>query len=455
MMRTPLARRIPGNELLNSVDCLLPLFDRKTATGVAELLMKGATSKDADEGEDGGGGIGRRVLFDPIPLYANPAIAQAVWERFSTIPSVTIPKKNVKPIRRLTALATALSKDHLVDEAVDQAHKHLHAVLDGRAVQYREKLEKVREDVLTMEGEEVRGRIGGEFSYRAFSVSADPRAIEDYYRASTRVLSPALCASYVDHLVGPDGDEDELLEAHITIASLGRVPEIAQAVEVEADALARDWLTKTRVARKGLTDERQAEYDRLESMSATPEPISLTTPKNAQADTKVRHPDGTEADLPIREMHLLASADGTFPIALNEWERKVLDSEAAQPGFQGWYRNPERAAKESLAVAYKDEVGDWKALRPDFIFFGTNNDGSVAVDLVDPHGHHLSDALPKLRGLAEFAERFADYFRRVESVAETGGVLRVLDITKPRVRQAIRDAQSAKALYESEVASGY
>lgn len=455
MMRTPLARRIPGNELLNSVECLLPLFDRKTATGVAELLMKGATSKDADEGEDGGGGLGRRVLFDPIPLYQNPAIAQAVWERFAAIPSVTIPKKNVKPIRRLTALATALSKDHLVDEAVDQAHKYLHAVLDGRAVQYREKLEKAREDVLTMEGEEVRGRIGGEFSYRAFSVSADPRAIEDYYRASTRVLSPALCASYVDHLVGPDGDEDELLEAHITIASLGRVPEIAQAVEVEADALARDWLTKTRVARKGLTDERQAEYDRLESMSATPEPISLTTPKNSQADTKVRHPDGTEADLPIREMHLLASADGTFPIALNEWERKVLDSEAAQPGFQGWYRNPERAAKESLAVAYKDEVGDWKALRPDFIFFGTNNDGSVAVDLVDPHGHHLSDALPKLRGLAEFAERFADYFRRVESVAETGGVLRVLDITKPRVRQAIRDAQSAKALYESEVASDY
>lgn len=455
MMRTPLARRIPGNELLNSVDCLLPLFDRKTATGVAELLMKGATSKDADEGEDGGGGIGRRVLFDPIPLYANPAIAQAVWERFSAIPSVTIPKKNVKPIRRLTALATALSKDRLIDKAVEQAYKHLHAVLDGRAVQYREKIAKAREDVLTMEGEEVRGRIGGGFSYRAFSVSADPRAIEDYYRASTRVFSPALCASYVGHLVGPNGDEDELLEAHITVASLGRVPEIAQAVEAEADALARDWLTRTRVARKGLTNKRQAQYDRLESMSTTPEPISLTTPKNGQADTKVRHPDGTEEDLPTREMHLLASVDGTIPITLNEWERKVLDSEAAQPGFQGWYRNPERTAKESLAVAYKDEVGDWKALRPDFIFFGTNNDGSVAVDLVDPHGHHLSDALPKLRGLADFAERFANDFRRVESVAETGGVLRVLDITKPRVREAIRDAQSAKALYESEVASDY
>lgn len=90
-----------------------------------------------------------------------------------------------------------------------------------------------------------------------------------------------------------------------------------------------------------------------------------------------------------------------------------------------------------------------------FIFCGTNHDGSVAVDLVDPHGHHLSDALPKLRGLADFAERFANDFRRIESVAETGGVLRVLDLTKPRVREAIRDAQSAKALYESELASDY
>lgn len=455
MMRTPLARRIPGNELLNSVDCLLPLFDRKTATGVAQLLMKGATSKDEEDGDDAGGGEGRRVLFDPIPLLPNPAIEKAVWERFAAIPSVTIPRQNVKPIRRLTALATALSKDGLVSEAVAQAHKHLHAVLDGRAVQHEEKVDLAIQDVVTMEGEQVRARLGGGLSYKAFSVSADPRAIEDYYRSATRTLSPALCDSYVSHLVGPGGDEDDLLEANITVASLARVPEIAQAVEDEADKLAIQWLTETRVARKGLTDERQAEYDSLEAMSTTPQPITLSVPKAAQLDTKVRHPDGTEEDLPTRTMHLLAAEDGTVPITLNDWERKVLDSEAGQPGFQGWYRNPERATKESLAVAYKDEMADWKAMRPDFVFFSTTHDGHVAADLVDPHGHHLSDALPKLRGLADFAERFIDDFRRIESVAETGGTLRVLDITRPRVREAIRDAQSAKALYESELASDY
>lgn len=459
MMRTPLARRIAGNDLLNSVDCLLPRFDRKTATEVAQLLMRGATSKDGEDGEDGddaGGGKGRRVLFDPIALRPNPAIERAVWDRFATLPSVTIPKKNVKPIRRLTALATALSKDRLIDEAVNSAHSHLHAVLDGRALQYKDKVAAARKDILTMEGEEIRGRVGGGLSYEAFEVSADPRAIEDYYRASTRVLSPALCSTYVDHLVGEDGDEDDLLEAHITVAALGRVPEIAQAVDDEADGLAKTWLTQSRVARKGLPDERQAEYDVLEAMSTTPEPIALVVPTVTQTDTKVRHPDGSEEDLPVYDMHLMSAEDGKVPMHFtSSWEVKVLKAESDQPGFRGWYRNPDRMTKDSVAIAYKDELGDWRALRPDFIFFGTSHDGRVVADLVDPHGHHLSDALPKLRGLADFAETFADDFRRIESVAETGGKLRVLDITKPVVRQAIRNANSAKGLYESDIATDY
>lgn len=454
MIRTPLARRIPGNELLNSVDCLLPFFDRQTATTVATMLMKGATSKDGEEAE-AGGGEGRRVLFDPVDLHPNPQIPQEVWDRFADLPSVTIPKKGVKPIRKLTALATALSKDGLVKDAVAEAHKQLHAALDGRRVQHNDKVELARQDVLTMSGEEARGRIGGSISYKSFEESADPRAIEDSYRAAARVLSPALCSTYVDHLVGPDGDDDDLLEANILVSALGRVEEIAQAIEDEADNLARQWLTKSRVTRKGLPDERQSEYDRLEGMSTRPERISLAVPKTAQVETKIREADGTEKLLPTRLLHLLATEDGTYSVDLNDWERRVLDSEAEHPGFKGWYRNPSRATNESLAIAYKDGGGEWKALRPDFLFFSIDQAGEVAVDLVDPHGHHLSDALPKLRGLADFAERYADDFRRIESVAETAGTMRVIDLTKNHTRQAVRDATDAKTLYESEIAHDY
>src|SRR5690606_37206033 len=128
MIRTPLARRIPGNELLNSLDCLLPFFDKKTATAVAEMLMRGATSKEGDEDETGsGGGEGRRVLFDPVILRRNPAIPAEVWACFAGLPTVTIPSRDVKPIRRLTALAAALSRDGLVEDAVAKAHAWLRA----------------------------------------------------------------------------------------------------------------------------------------------------------------------------------------------------------------------------------------------------------------------------------------------------------------------------------------
>ena len=81
---------------------------------------------------------------------------------------------------------------------------------------------------------------------------------------------------------------------------------------------------------------------------------------------------------------------------------------------------------------------------------------SVRVSIVDPHGHHLADALPKLRGLAEFAATHGEFFHRIESVAEMkAGTLRVLDLTKPSIRKAIREAQDIKALYLGDGANDY
>ncbi|WP_199178331.1 hypothetical protein, partial [Mycobacterium hubeiense] len=84
-----------------------------------------------------------------------------------------------------------------------------------------------------------------------------------------------------------------------------------------------------------------------------------------------------------------------------------------------------------------------------------HSDGKIVADIVDPHGHHMSDAMPKLRGLADFAEAFGSEYGRIEAVAKVNDTLRVLDLTKEPVRQAIRDASDAKALYESGAAVDY
>jgi type III restriction enzyme len=96
-----------------------------------------------------------------------------------------------------------------------------------------------------------------------------------------------------------------------------------------------------------------------------------------------------------------------------------------------------------------------KILRPDFIFFSKQADGTVVADIVDPHGVHLADALPKLKGLATYAEANLSTYRRIEAVAKIDDRYRTLDLTKDKVRAAVQAATFAKSLYTGDVAKDY
>lgn len=132
----------------------------------------------------------------------------------------------------------------------------------------------------------------------------------------------------------------------------------------------------------------------------------------------------------------------------------MLEAEMQRPGFQAWYRNPSRSSQDSLGIAYTNNT-QVKIVQPDFIFFSTQSNGTTVADLVDPHGTQFSDALPKLQGLAIYAETHPHVYRRIESVAKVGDTLRVLDLTSAPVRSAVAEAKDAKRLYESSFASNY
>lgn len=79
----------------------------------------------------------------------------------------------------------------------------------------------------------------------------------------------------------------------------------------------------------------------------------------------------------------------------------------------------------------------------------------MVADIVDPHGLHLSDALAKLHGLAQYAARHVAVYRRIESVAAIKGKLRVLDLTRDNVRNAITDAEDSEGLFAGSLAGDY
>lgn len=80
-------------------------------------------------------------------------------------------------------------------------------------------------------------------------------------------------------------------------------------------------------------------------------------------------------------------------------------------------------------------------------------DGIFTADILDPNGTHLSDAQPKLQGLAQYADRYSNYYRRIESDAKVGDSLRVLDLPDSTVRKEIDIAKDANNLYVSDIAN--
>ncbi|MGY6554563.1 MAG: DEAD/DEAH box helicase [Wenzhouxiangella sp.] len=451
MVRTPLARRVPGNDVLNSVVCLLPHFSRQTATAVAKVLL-GTEGQGDDGAGDTGGGEGRRVLFAPEDMLPNAGIPAYVWEAFDRLPSQTLPRKAARPVRRLTALAQALSRDRLREGALKDAYARLFARLDGLAAEYADALEQNSDAILTVTGEVIRAGVGEAQVTLAggFIEVADDRAIQAEFRDAGRILTPELAKQYASRLAGDD--DDALLDAHIRVAALARIPQVPEEVDRAADQLALSWFDEHRKAIKTLSDERKALYAEIKGMSREPQEIPLQRPRSRAEDTK----DVDGQALPTRKRHLMSDENGDFPVgSLNDWELGVLDAEMKDPDFLAWYRNPSRPSDDALAIAYQDGQGHWRRMCPDFIFFHGHAE-QVRVSIVDPHGHHLSDALPKLRGLARFASEYGEALHRIEAIARLeNGQVRVLDLQEESARAAVDAASDAKALYTGKNATDY
>jgi type III restriction enzyme len=451
MVRSPLARRIPGNDRLNSVDCLLPKFNRTTVGEVVDALMKG----DDSTPQPG------RVLVNPVEMLPNPAAGAEVWALFERLPSQTRPQRGAKPARRLTALAHELASDDIQPGAGRLAHTALHAVLDGLQESEKDKIAAKRKGVLTVDGNTVVADLRGRTkSFDKFWEDADMPVIDDAYRRAARILSPDVSRTYVDALAyrladpeDADGFEEALIEARVQVAALGLLAEAQPTFDAAADRLAKDWLTQYGAAIKRLSHDRQESYRQVREMSTEPQDVDLVKPVGRFEMTRVRLNE-VETALPTYPQHLLCDAKGQYPAELNDWEVKVLEAEMKRPAFRFWYRNPQQPGQSSLGVAYL--LGDqYSIVRPDFIFFAAADDGTLVVDLVDPHGLHLADALPKLRGLALYAATHNGAFRRMESVAEALGRLRLLDLTKAAVRDAIAQAEDAASLFRGPLASDY
>ncbi|MFT3778065.1 MAG: DEAD/DEAH box helicase family protein [Ottowia sp.] len=450
MVRTPLARRIPGNDRLNTVDCLLPKFDKATVHEVVHALQTGSELQP---------GFGR-VLVNPAEMKPNPSVPDAVWHKLESLPSQMRPQRGAKPPVRLTALAHELASDGLLKDAGKQAHAHLHAWLDDFIQTHADEFAKKRATVAAVEGKTIIANLQDAGAKEGtFVEKADAAVWDAAYRLAARTFSPDIARTYTQaraqrHACNAGEDYvDALLQAREDVAALGLMADLKAPFDAEATNLSDVWLREFHDAIKQLADDRQDAYRQITALSLKAQDVDLSRPVSRLEMTAASE-GGKVTAFAVFPHHLLCDGKGLYPAELNGWETRVLDSEMSREGFLCWYRNPNQPSQDSLGIAYMEE-GEVKIVRPDFLFFVEEADGSITVDIVDPHDPGRADALPKLRGLCRYVEAHGGIFRRVESVAEVKGKLRALDLSRAEVRNAIAEAEGASSLYAGVLAVDY
>jgi type III restriction enzyme len=452
MVRNPLARRIPGDERLNAVDCILPFFDRTTAVKVVRLLTGDLESMPGGE---------KKAVIDGKDLRPNPNVPPAVRELWAALPTETLPQRGARPVKRLVALAQALSADAIWAGALGRIEEELHRILDAYATRYSDKLDSAIREVWDVHVKEIEGRFGEKgLTYAEFVERADDRAIRTGFEAAKKAFGADVAQSYVNHVAGPDDDtfaDDGLREAYVRAAALATVKEVRDKVDLEALELTGRLFAEHRVAIKELPDGRQQEYENIRAMTTDPQKGVLRPPRTRIEGFTLVEEDGRIVPVPLVPLHLMSDERGQFPLtSLDKWEREIVLSELARPNVRAWYRNPSRAAFDSLGIAYRDDLtGNWRFMHPDFVFFHEVG-GNIVASILDPHGHHLDDALMKLKALAGFARTYADAFHRIEALAEVDGRMKVIDMKIEAVREAVLVAkQSPLNLYRSTIAVDY
>ena len=499
MVRTPLAESV-NIELLNSVSCFLPFFDPATLGKVVKYL----TEEGNDDYSGVSKESGREIVTKPVNVewdstfgiddvftgiasrerahstsnYIDGVISYAGMLEENDIGS-SMPSSDVGDVVDISTVgpdddahvstgvcsqeeksetsstktkddagveSPSSAKSATTHPAVDQQSAEededpgelekaigvMLRALNESVVTFSDKFEEARDTVLHAKSTQVELKYldAKSAKTKTYIDDADAYAIENARRRGDVTLSLSVTNAYFRQqmLLGMAP-----IDINVEIAAAAAVPEIVEAVKQSA----RTKLEK-------LTEE----YDPL--IARYP-----TKVRNQFASGMSKHgiPHTVFLDKPIADTQ--DSGGKKYPkhvvndpkthmawFNLYDSEDAVVMHELKRPEVICWYRNPiGKTTGQSLRIPYR--LGDdRKVLHPDFIFFEKVGDREMPA-VVDPHGLHLADTMPKLKGIARYVEDFGESFSRYWFVSDYKGQATYLDMKDAETRAVIDTASDA------------
>lgn len=501
MVRTPLAESV-NIEILNSVSCFLPYFDPATLekvvkylteegnddysgvskesgreivtnpvnvewdstfgidkvfTGIASRERAHSTSNYIDgvisyagmleENDIGAGSPTHSSGVDSADVMEEPADNETVPQNISEkengdIVDILEDRKTVIDVSEVPAVAdhdpvsySALPPTEPEDDVPGELDKAIDAMLralNESIVTFDEEFNAAKGTVLHAKSTRV------EFKYldassaktKVYEDDADAYAIANARRRADVVLSPSVTNAFFRQQMMSGVDP---IDINVEIAAAASVPEIVEAVKQSA---------KTKLEK--LTEE----YDPLIARypSSVRNQFSTGMSKHGIPHTVfLDKPVADTQDAGGKKYPKHVVNDPKTHMAwfnLYDSEDSVVMHELKKPEVICWYRNPVgKTTGQSLRIPYR--LGDdRKVLHPDFIFFEKVGDSEMPA-IVDPHGLHLADTMPKLKGVARYVEDFGESFSRYWFVSDFKGQATYLDMKDAETRAVITTASDA------------
>jgi type III restriction enzyme len=425
MIRTPLARRIVSDEVLNTVELYLPHYD---ATSLEDVLNR-LRSPDAEDG------ISTRAETEATTYPRNPDMA-AVFEHLKALPTYAVNRApKMGDVKRALRLANLLSVEGIDEDANDALRstliQKLKALRDARASSDSDWGRNVREgaevdvDVTTVAIGSM--AVSGRNSTRLLLSEEN---IDQRFDAAGRVLASGeglhrtYWKAYHDH-AQPN-------EAKLEVAALARDAEVlAELAHLARREFEQLWSANKPVI-QALPAAKREPFQKLNQAGGKAVEEMWELPQQI-----VEKSSG-----PAWKQHLYCDASGDFHATLNTWESAVLAEAMKEPGFVGWLRNPSRGAW-ALCIPY--DLGDTKAFYPDFVIVRQVK-GNFVVDVVEPHDDSRADTWAKAKGLAIFADKHSLQFGRLMIARKRDEQLEYADMSEPTTREKARKMQSQNDL---------
>ncbi|MFU0841002.1 MAG: Helicase ATP-binding domain-containing protein [Burkholderia sp.] len=284
---------------------------------------------------------------------------------------------------------------------------------------------------------------GEEFEDRDELVQNDWTRLSDFYQQTVSVFAGA--SDKVKAYINRKSEQEDISkdEALCRICAVANCVEIITALQGWAKRETKDLLAQYGPNRNLVTAENRQRWDRIEgnTLPYVQYALNISSYKSQQNKNYDRY-----------ERHLLCDANGWAYFNLDAVEKKVVETELAQPLTVGWYRNESGNFQASLSIPYQ-LGGNWHNMYPDFIFFQKAKDGRILRSIVDPHGDWLGDSVAKLKGYVAYLKALPEQFARVLAIADRpDGSCVYLDLMQKETQEAIEGfaGDSAKDLFNDK-----